>query len=780
MAGNGIGVSLSVDGEQKFKTAMQNAAKAVSNVDSRLKLATAEFKKNGDAQKLMQTRSKTLNEEIKRQTQIVDALDDALKTTEKQYGENSQQALHYEAQLNRAKQKLVQMQSALENNAQGLDENGRAFDEVAEKAEEAALSFSDVNQAITNLQSVAKSAATHVINFAKSAWNAMSNASEYADNLLTLSAQTGMSVEQLQRYARAAGLVDVEVSSIYTAMARMVNPSGEMADALQQLGVNTREIIGTQGYTGKMSKYTAETQVADTKARNALDVFWDTIEALKALNDQGKDIDELTKSIFGKSFLEMKPLIEAGKKGWDEAGESLNNVISDESIENLGKFNDQLGALQSEFNGLKDEILGQLAPSFTDIAKALTDMLVQFGEWAKSEAGQEALGNLSDAISNIVKNIGEDDFESLINTATSIIEGLAGAINSITNDPSGIIDAVKGALIGYATLSVSKEVLSLLALLRSLGGSGIAGNIGSVFGKLGNLFAPGASAEGVGGAAAAAGGAAVRAGSKLSLANAGAVLGALAPYLVTAGVSVAGYTALENAAIKRDFGHFMEIEASGQLEEFVSQASTNMYASLAEELLKGITMVDEGEGGDALIKTMIENREILSQFIPNLADMIAKEENGTGYAGFEWYEAAHDAIVEMEKMAEEAAKETTTTYGDVVTETMQEQEMSWFDVFSNAGSTAGESLAAGLMSSLPSISGAVSRINWVMAQIQAGPATTTAYGLGSHTGASVTRNNNIFINNLNQSNAADIYDTLRNMNGAQEHVNRGYGYVGVG
>ena len=77
MASN-ISVRLSVDGEQKFKKAMKDAAKSVNDVDSRLKRATAEFKKNGDAQKLMQTRTKTLNEEIKRQTQIVEALEDAL------------------------------------------------------------------------------------------------------------------------------------------------------------------------------------------------------------------------------------------------------------------------------------------------------------------------------------------------------------------------------------------------------------------------------------------------------------------------------------------------------------------------------------------------------------------------------------------------------------------------------------------------------------------------------------------------------------------------------
>ena len=118
---NNIGIRLSVDGEQKFKTAMKQAANSVKDVDTRLKLATAEFKKNGDAQKLMQTRAKTLNEEIKRQTDIVDSLEDALQTVEKQYGENSTQALNYEAQLNKARQKLVQMETALEVIARNVE-----------------------------------------------------------------------------------------------------------------------------------------------------------------------------------------------------------------------------------------------------------------------------------------------------------------------------------------------------------------------------------------------------------------------------------------------------------------------------------------------------------------------------------------------------------------------------------------------------------------------------------------------------------------------------------
>lgn len=748
MASN-ISVRLSVDGEQKFKKAMKDAAKSVNDVDSRLKLATAEFKKNGDAQKLMQTRTKTLNEEIKRQTQIVDALEDALKTTEQQYGENSTQALAYEAQLNRARQKLVQMETALDNNAKGLDENGKAFVESGKKAEKAAVSFTDLHHAIENVQNAAKNAATHVINFAKGAWNAMSGASDYADSLLTLQTQTGLSVEQLQKYAMAAGLVDTEAAAIYTAIARMVNPTGEMATALEQLGVNTREIIGTQNFTGAMKNYVKDTDFADTKARNALDVFWDTIDALKALSDRGQDVDELTKSIFGKSFAEMKPLIDKGKAGWEEAGDALNNVAGDEAIQKLGEFNDALQELKAEFTGLQTEVLGELAPGFTEIAKALTDLLERFGEWAKSEEGKAALKNLSDSIAGIVSGLGEEDFESLITTATDIIGKLASAINSITNDPSGIINAVKGALIGYATLSVSKEVLSLLTLLRSLGGSGIAGNIGSVFGKLGKFFTPGASAEG----AAAAAAPAVSAGGHKLLA--GKALG------TAAGIEA---VALGVAAVESGVKMIEEITQHGT---FLGIGQRDEHGSID---IGGFKI-----GGDVTTTSLWNALGITGN----------KEEwrdpmTGMTQAELEAAAAQYMKQVtqETQQAAETAAQETVTTYSEELNSAVQEEEMSWLDVFTNSGASAGGAFATGLSSSIPAIAGVVSRINSVVAQISAGPATTTAYGLGlGKTGASVTRNNNIYINNLNQSNAADVYDTLRNMNGAQEHLNRGWGYV---
>jgi hypothetical protein len=140
-------------------------------------------------------------------------------------------------------------------------------------------------------------------------------------------------------------------------------------------------------------------------------------------------------------------------------------------------------------------------------------------------------------------------------------------------------------------------------------------------------------------------------------------------------------------------------------------------------------------------------------------------------------DAVGDMNAEYEKFAEQwrsigmPEEEIQQLY-----ETIQEQGALVVEGVGETGANAGGALAAGLLSSLPSIAGAVSRINAVVATIGGG---TPSGGLTGRTSASsYTRNNSIYINNLNQSNAADIYDTLRNMNGAQTHMNRGYGWVG--
>ena len=69
-----IKTTLAVDGEAAFKRSINEANTSIKNLGTQLTLAQAEFKKDGDAMKLMETRSKALNAEIDQQKEIVKAL----------------------------------------------------------------------------------------------------------------------------------------------------------------------------------------------------------------------------------------------------------------------------------------------------------------------------------------------------------------------------------------------------------------------------------------------------------------------------------------------------------------------------------------------------------------------------------------------------------------------------------------------------------------------------------------------------------------------------------
>ena len=108
-----IKTTIAVDGEQAFKRAINEASTSMKNLGTQLTLATAQFKKDGDAMKLAETRSKALNGQISQQEEIVKALEKAVEDSSKAYGENSAKTEKWQAELNRAKAKLVNLQSEL-------------------------------------------------------------------------------------------------------------------------------------------------------------------------------------------------------------------------------------------------------------------------------------------------------------------------------------------------------------------------------------------------------------------------------------------------------------------------------------------------------------------------------------------------------------------------------------------------------------------------------------------------------------------------------------------
>ena len=475
-----IKTTIALDGEQRFKREIADARKNLANLGTQLTLAAAQFKNDNDAMKLVETRSKTLRDEIAQQENIVKALSGAVKDSFEKYGENSDQVSKWQAEMNRAAAKLENLRHELSNNEQGLDKNGKAFQTVVDSADNATGAVDDFAQAMQdandssvsidfmafdtafkNIEDGAKRVIEVVKRVAKGAWDTVVDSSNWADDLLTLSTQTGLSVEELQKWSYAANFVDTDVASMTKGMGELLKKSAD-GNAESQKLFNTLAV---------------KTRDSHKALRDQKDIFWDTINALHRMSDENRR-NALAQKLFGESYKNLLPLITAGKSAWDAYGEEAEKaglVMDKDKVGQLGDFNDAVHKMEESFEGLKHNVSTELAPAMKEISGAVTEIINKFNEWSQSKEGQAALKGLSDAIGAVVKSLTENvNFQELVTGATTVLTDLGKGISWAAEHPETVVEGIANAVKVLAGVWTAKTAIDVLSAISSIGKIGSA------------------------------------------------------------------------------------------------------------------------------------------------------------------------------------------------------------------------------------------------------------------------------------------------------------------
>ena len=468
-----IRTTLAVDGEQAYTRAIKEASQSLTRMGTQLTLATAEFKKDGDAMKLMESRSKTLRAEIDQQEKIVKSLEGAVQDMTEQYGENSKEVEKWQAELNRAQAKLINLQTELENNDQGLDKNGRAFGEAKDKAQgfgeelstlqkiQQSTTFQALNTALGKIESGFKSALNQGKQFASYIWNMASESSDWADDLATESTKLGISVETLQGWMDAAHFVDTEVSTIKSGLVKLTDPTDELIQALKNVGV-AYALVDEEGYTVH---------------RSTVDLLWDTVDALSKETDAEKR-NAAAKELFGKSYMDMLPLLEKGKAGWDEyvkSAEESGRVLSEEQVGKLTTFNDAIQEFNLQLEAFQHTLSAEIAPGLTTVTEAGTKFLEQLTLWAQSDEGQAKLTELSDSIAGLVSSLAtEENFNAVVEGATGVINNFTSALSWINENYTTVETGVLAIGAAFAGVKIAAGVLPVLAAMKLLNWTNVA------------------------------------------------------------------------------------------------------------------------------------------------------------------------------------------------------------------------------------------------------------------------------------------------------------------
>lgn len=470
MADRTFKTTLKLEGEQQFRSAMKGASDAIKVLNSEQKLAAAQFEATGNKEQFLADKADILRRKIEEQQKAVKAAQEAVqKLKDKGVEPTNKSMQEWTRKLNDSQAYLTRLEGQLYNTEHGLDDQGKAFSDAAIEAENYSKQLENIGSgfnlenmisSLGALEQKLSSALSAVGRLAQGVYDAEVQASKWADDLLTQALMYNMDTETLQAWRYAAQFIDTDVETIISAqdklMKSMTSDSKDTQLMFNRFGVVTRN--------------------TDQSLRDVNATFWDTIDALGKMEDaHGKALtqaerDAAAQALFGKSYRELIPLINASSKGWEEAVQRGREVavVDDELVQKQGEFNDAYNDLVERWEKLKNEVLAGLAEPLTQFTTATSEAITKFNQFLESAEGQEALSQLSAALSELVGTVTDIGFSFAFAVATTAIDMLVEVLKWI-NDHGLAVAIALGSIAGaVALIKVATPVLEMLKLLKSI------------------------------------------------------------------------------------------------------------------------------------------------------------------------------------------------------------------------------------------------------------------------------------------------------------------------
>lgn len=310
-------------------------------------------------------RVSTLNDKIKLQRQIVDQLKQEYTAVSTATGQESAASQKLEKQYIQASGALDKMNRELNGYQEELYQAAVAEGKTAAEAQQMGgkikTASSDTNSFKSQIKDFASSSIGQFASVTgavmllqqgfRKLWDTINEAADFADELITLSNQTGIAAEELQRWGYAARFVDTEVTTITDSLKKLTRSiyeastgSKEQQEIFKELGVTYQDANGN---------------LLDNEA-----VFFQLIDALGAMTDETKR-DAFAMKLMGKSAQDLNPLIKAGSAaliGYGDEAKDTGIVIDRISVAALQRLDDQLERTSATMQAEGRKMAASMAP----------------------------------------------------------------------------------------------------------------------------------------------------------------------------------------------------------------------------------------------------------------------------------------------------------------------------------------------------------------------------------------------------------------------------------
>ena len=298
---------------------------------------------------------------------------------------------------------------------------------------------------------------TAVIGAGTALASAANGVSQYGDNIDKMSQKVGMTAGAYQEWDYVLKISGTEMSNMTTGLKTLTNKFDDAKGGSEK----AQEMFKKLGLS-----------MDDISNMSREDLFGAVVTGFQGMADSTERA-ALANDLFGKSGQELAPLFNTSAEETarlrDEV-QSLGGVMSDDAVKNSAAFQDALTRMQATFTGVKNSVMANLLPAFTDIMVGFTDLVAGTdGAEQELQAGVESLvTNLTAALPRAMDGITKIA-DAFLKVAPELIQtlgdGILQAIPQLTPTVVQVIMQIANKLIENLPqiIKVGLEVILELA-----------------------------------------------------------------------------------------------------------------------------------------------------------------------------------------------------------------------------------------------------------------------------------------------------------------------------
>lgn len=401
-----INTRFTLSGEKEYKQAISEIGSGMKVLDSEMRKVSSAYAQNADSVEALNAKNDVLERKISTQTEKIEYLRAALKQSAEKYGEADKRTMQWQTSLNNAEAELNNLNNQFDENKQKIADSGKEMgnlgDIVNGLTQKLGIQLPDGMKSSMNamgsldasslaLAGTFAAVAAAIVKVEKAMISMTKESASFADNIITLSMQTGQTTDQLQEFSYATELIDVSVDTLQGSLTKLTN---NMQDTMN----------GTGNAKASFEALGVSVTNADGSMRSANDVFYETIDALGKVKNE-TERDAMSMDIFGRSAQDLNPLIIQGSdtlKAYADEAHNVGYVLDEEALSALGAVDDAYQRLQKTQEGVKNQLAVEFAPYLEEFYGDATQGVKDLGKAIKDSGIVDAFGMLLETVGDIL------------------------------------------------------------------------------------------------------------------------------------------------------------------------------------------------------------------------------------------------------------------------------------------------------------------------------------------------------------------------------------------